>query len=110
MHRNYGGNGSSGHQTEMKNKVLRWLMTQSQHLISSARFPLDEVNLRLTFFLSDLTDCDFTSIRNEYIEMAAKGDARGKAQHAIARHSAPIRRLVFARNGPSQSGDAATVE
>lgn len=33
----------SNHQSEMKNKVLRWLMTQSQHLINNTRFPLDEV-------------------------------------------------------------------
>lgn len=46
--RNYSGsnNGSHvNHQTEMKNKVLRWLMSHSQHLINSARFPLDEVGL-----------------------------------------------------------------
>ncbi len=39
--RNFSGNAS--HQSEMKNKVLRWLMTQSQHLINNGRFPLDEV-------------------------------------------------------------------
>ena len=35
--RNFSGNAS--HQSEMKNKVLRWLMTQSQHLINNGRFP-----------------------------------------------------------------------
>ena len=34
----------------MKNKVLRWLMTQSQHLINTARFPLDEVNNFYLYF------------------------------------------------------------
>lgn len=28
---------------DVKTKVLRWLMSHSQHLITASRFPLDEV-------------------------------------------------------------------
>jgi len=30
------------YQNEIKNKVLRWLLSQSQHVLTSSRFPLDE--------------------------------------------------------------------
>jgi hypothetical protein len=32
--------------TDMKNKVLRWLLAHSQHLINNSRFPLGEVCVR----------------------------------------------------------------
>ncbi len=44
---------------DMKNKVLRWLLTHSQHLVAGSRFPLDEVSPPTPFPANDSEKLEF---------------------------------------------------